>query len=66
MSSYGSIVSVFALFMFLYVLIESFFRNRIVLIEKFINRRPEYSLRRYVFGHSYQSEIYFSSSVLKN
>nr|BAV82643.1 cytochrome c oxidase subunit I [Ancylostoma duodenale] len=65
MSSYGSMISVFALFLFLYVLFESFFSYRLVLSDNFINSSPEYSLSSYVFGHSYQSEIYFSCSVLK-
>ena len=65
MSSYGSMVSVFALFLFLYVLIESFFSYRLVLNDSFINSRPEYRLSSYVFGHRYQREIYFSCRVIK-
>ena len=65
MSSYGSIISVFALFLFLYVLLESFFIYRLVLNDNFINRSPEYRISSYVFGHSYQSEIYFRCSVIK-
>lgn len=65
-SSYGSIIRTFGLFLFIYVLIESFFRYRLVLNDYFVNRRPEYRIRGYVFGHSYQSEIYFRSSSLKH
>ena len=64
-SSYGSMISVFALFLFLYVLIESFFSYRLVLYDSFINSRPEYRLSSYVFGHRYQREIYFSCRVIK-
>ena len=52
--------------LFIYVLLESFFRYRLVLNDFFVNRRPEYRLRGYVFGHRYQSEIYFRSASLKN
>lgn len=64
-SSYGSIISVFALFLFLYALINSFGRRKVIINDYFINRRPEYRISRYVFGHSYQSEIYFRCSVIK-
>ena len=66
MSSYGSIIRTFGLFLFIYVLIESFFSYRLVINDYFVNRSPEYSIRGYVFGHSYQAEIYFRSSSLKN
>ncbi|VDO23703.1 unnamed protein product [Heligmosomoides polygyrus] len=65
-SSYGSIVRVFAIFLFLYVLVESIFSYRIILVDNFVNSRPEYRYSSYVFGHSYQADIYFSSSVIKN
>ena len=66
LASYGSIIRTFGLFLFIYVLLESFFRYRLVLNDFFVNRRPEYRLRGYVFGHRYQSEIYFRSASLKN
>lgn len=66
LASYGSIIRTFGLFIFIYVLLESFFRYRLVLNDFFVNRRPEYRLRGYVFGHRYQSEIYFRSASLKN
>jgi hypothetical protein len=62
LSSYGSIISVFALFVFLYTLLESFMSFRVLLFDYSINNGPESSLRNYIFGHSYQSEIYFSFS----
>nr|BAV82628.1 cytochrome c oxidase subunit I [Angiostrongylus costaricensis] len=64
-SSFGSLLSVFALFMFIFLLLESFFSYRLVLMDNYYNSSPEYSYSSYVFGHSYQSEIYFSSSNLK-
>ena len=65
-SSYGSLLRVFALFMFIFLLVESLFSYRLVLVDNFSNRRPEYSYSRYVFGHSYQSDVYFSRRSLKN
>ena len=64
-SSYGSIIRVFALFLFLYTLINSFGRSKVIMNDFFINSRPEYRISRYVFGHRYQSEIYFRCSVIK-
>lgn len=66
MSSYGSIIRVFAIILFIYVLMESFFSFRMVLVDNYVNSSPEYCYSSYVFGHRYQSEIYFSCSVLKN
>ena len=65
MASYGSIISVFALFLFIYVLLESFVGHRIFLFDYYVNSGPEYSLSGYVFGHSYQSEIFYRSIVFK-
>lgn len=65
LASYGSIVRTFGLFVFLYVLFESFFRYRLVLRDYYINRRPEYCNSNYVCGHSYQRDIYFSTVLLK-
>lgn len=64
-SSYGSLLRVFALFVFIFLLVESFYSYRTVLIDNFYNRSPEYSFSMYVFGHSYQSDVYFSRSNLK-
>lgn len=65
LASYGSIVSVFALFLFIYCILESFLGYRLTLFDYFPNRSPEGSLGGYVYGHSYQSEVYYNSSVLK-
>ena len=62
LSSYGSIIRVFALFVFLYTLLESFISFRVLLFDYRINNGPERRLRNYIFGHRYQSEIYFSVS----
>lgn len=64
-ASYGSIISIFALFLFIFVLLESFIGQRLLLTDYHINSRPEFSSRGYVFGHSYQSEIFYSSTILK-
>nr|YP_009162831.1 cytochrome c oxidase subunit I [Gnathostoma spinigerum]AKM22096.1 cytochrome c oxidase subunit 1 [Gnathostoma spinigerum] len=64
-SSFGSMVSVFALFVFIYVLLESMMGYRLVMNEQFYSSSPEIVMSGYVFGHSYQSEIYYSSSELK-
>lgn len=65
LASYGSIISVFALFLFVYVLLESFVGYRVFLFDYHVNSRPECSLSGYVFGHSYQSEIFYRSVVFK-
>lgn len=65
MASYGSMIRVFALFLFIYVLLESFIGHRLLLLDYYINSSPEYSARGYVFGHSYQSEVFYSSTIIK-
>nr|YP_008145666.1 cytochrome c oxidase subunit I [Ascaridia columbae]AGI96019.1 cytochrome c oxidase subunit 1 [Ascaridia columbae] len=60
-SSYGSMISVFGLFSFLYVLLESFFSYRLMLSDGCVNSSPEQVYSNMVFTHSYQSEIYYSS-----
>lgn len=64
-SSFGSIIRVFALFIFLLVLFESFLSYRIKITDLFYGRSPELSMRGYVYGHSYQGEIYYNSIELK-
>nr|YP_009092396.1 cytochrome c oxidase subunit I [Aphelenchoides besseyi]AII79374.1 cytochrome c oxidase subunit I [Aphelenchoides besseyi] len=59
-SSFGSMLSVFSLFLFVYLLMDSFFNFRLFLLDNFVNNGPESSLSFYVFGHGYQSDIYFS------
>lgn len=65
MASYGSMIRVFALFLFIFVLLESFMSHRLMLDDYFMNRSPEYRMRRYVFGHRYQSEIFYRSTIIK-
>nr|ACB06132.1 cytochrome c oxidase subunit I [Caenorhabditis briggsae]ACB06156.1 cytochrome c oxidase subunit I [Caenorhabditis briggsae]ACB06180.1 cytochrome c oxidase subunit I [Caenorhabditis briggsae] len=65
-ASYGSMISTFGLFLFIYVLLESFFSYRLVISDYYSNSSPEYCMSNYVFGHSYQAEIYFSTTSLKN
>jgi heme/copper-type cytochrome/quinol oxidase subunit 1 len=65
-SSYGSIISTAGLFLFIYVLLESFFSYRLVIRDFYSNSRPEYCMSNYVFGHRYQAEIYFRTASLKN
>nr|YP_009642618.1 cytochrome c oxidase subunit I [Heterakis dispar]QCI56224.1 cytochrome c oxidase subunit I [Heterakis dispar] len=60
-SSYGSMISIFGLFSFLYVLLESFFSYRLVINDNYVNSSPEQSYSNSVFTHSYQSEIYYSA-----
>lgn len=61
-SSYGSILRVFSLFLFIYLMLDSIISFRVLLVDYSINSGPEGSLRSYVFGHSYQGEIYFRVS----
>ncbi len=51
----------FGLFLFIYLLIDSFFSYRLFLVDFTPNVRPEVVYRNYVFGHSYHSDIYFSN-----
>lgn len=51
---------VFALFLFVYLLFESFSSSRFFLIENFVNSSPEVVLSSYVFGHSFLGDVYFS------
>ena len=64
-SSFGSLVRVFGLFMFIFMLLDSYYSYRVLLFDNYYNRSPEYSYRSYVFGHSYQSEVYLRVSSLK-
>jgi len=52
-------LSVFSLFLFVYLLLDSIVKHVLFLVEEFINSGPEGSLSFYVFSHSYQSEVYF-------
>nr|UFQ24442.1 cytochrome c oxidase subunit 1 [Pingus sinensis] len=59
-SSYGSMISSFALFTFIFLVMESFISFRMMLVDYYVNSSPEGVLGGYVFGHSYQAEIYYS------
>lgn len=58
-SSYGSLLRVFAIFLLIYVILDSFISFRVLIVDYNVNRSPEGSLRSFIFGHSYQSEVYF-------
>ena len=60
LSSFGRMLRVFALFLFVYLLFESFSSSRFFLIENFVNSSPEVVLSSYVFGHSFLGDVYFS------
>jgi len=61
-SSFGSILSIFSLFLFLKILFKSFLESSFLLSDSFINNTPEYSYSNYVFRHSFLCEIYFRVS----
>lgn len=50
---------VFSLLLFVYLLVDSFLRSSLFLVEEFVNNSSETSLSFYVFSHSYQSEVSF-------
>lgn len=60
LSSYGRILRVFALLLFVFLIFDSFFNSRLFIFEGFINTSPEVSFGSYVFGHRYQNEMFFS------
>jgi hypothetical protein len=59
MASFGSMLRVFSLLLFVYLLLDSLLKQALFLLEEFVNSGPEGSLSFYVFSHSYQSEVYF-------
>nr|YP_010489345.1 cytochrome c oxidase subunit I [Strongyloides cebus]UWK23990.1 cytochrome c oxidase subunit I [Strongyloides cebus] len=58
-SSYGSVLSMFSLFLFLFVLYDSFLSYRLLLLDYFMNNSPEL-VYLYNFSHSFKSDVYFS------
>lgn len=60
LSSYGSMLRVFALLLFVFLLFDSLLSSRLFLFEGFINNSPEAAFGGYVFGHRYQGEMFFS------
>lgn len=59
-ASYGSLISMFGLFLFIFIIIECFISYRLVVVDHYSNYRPERVFGGYVFRHSYQSNIYLS------
>lgn len=59
LASFGRMLSVFALLLFVFLLLDSLLKQVSFLTEEFINSGPEGRLSFYVFSHSYQSEVYF-------
>jgi len=59
LASFGRMLSVFSLLLFVYLLLDSLLKQVSFLLEEFYNSRPEGSLSFYVFSHRYQREVYF-------
>lgn len=59
-SSYGSLIRMFALFVFIYVLLESFMSFRLVLVDYFYRSSPEHSNGGYIFHHSFSEDVYLN------
>ena len=49
-ASYGSIIRTAGLFLFIYVLLESFFSYRLVIRDYYSNRSPEYCIRKWLIN----------------
>nr|BCD52152.1 cytochrome c oxidase subunit I [Strongyloides sp. EN-2020c] len=60
LSSFGSMISIFSLFFFVFVLLESFISYRLLIVDYFIGNSPENTNLGYSFFHSFQGGIYFS------
>nr|BCD52140.1 cytochrome c oxidase subunit I [Strongyloides sp. EN-2020c] len=60
LSSFGSMISIFSLFFFVFVLLESFISYRLLIVDYFIGTSPENTNLGYSFFHSFQGGIYFS------
>jgi len=59
LASFGRMLRVFALLLFVYLLLDSLLKQVLFLLEEFVNGGPEGALSFYVFSHSYQREVYF-------
>nr|AWL21395.1 cytochrome c oxidase subunit I [Ruizia karukerae] len=59
LSSYGSLISMAGLFLFIYLLFDSFYSNYLILNEGFSSNSPE-SCYLTVFNHSFQSGTYYN------
>nr|BCD52069.1 cytochrome c oxidase subunit I [Strongyloides sp. EN-2020a] len=62
LSSFGSLISIFSLFFFIFVLLESFISFRLLVVDYFNGVSPENSNLGYNFYHSFQDGIYLSVS----
>jgi heme/copper-type cytochrome/quinol oxidase subunit 1 len=58
-ASFGRVLSVFSLFLFVYLLLDSFLSMSFFLSEEFVNCSSEGSLSFFVFSHGYQEDILF-------
>ncbi len=59
LSSFGSLISIFSLFFFVFVLLESFISYRVLVVDYFNGVRPENTNLGYNFYHSFQDGVYF-------
>jgi len=59
LASFGRMLRIFSLLLFVFLLIDSILKFVFFLSEEFINRGPEGVLSFYVFSHRYQRESCF-------
>jgi len=62
LASFGSLITLFSLFLFIYLIIESFLSYRLVENDYFINNSPENLNSINVYQHRYQNDIYFNTN----
>nr|BCD52081.1 cytochrome c oxidase subunit I [Strongyloides stercoralis] len=60
LSSFGSLISIFSLFFFVFVLLESFISYRVLVVDYFNGVSPENTNLGYNFYHSFQDGVYLS------
>lgn len=58
-ASFGRMLRVFSLLLFVYLLFDSFYTFRLFVSEDFMNNGPEGVMGVYVFGHSYLGDMFF-------
>jgi heme/copper-type cytochrome/quinol oxidase subunit 1 len=59
LSSFGSLLRIFSLFLFVFLLFDSFFSFKFFFVDEFVNSGAEGVLSFFVFSHSYQRDIFF-------
>jgi len=59
LASFGRMLRVFSLLLFVFLLFDSLLKQVLFFLEEFVNGGPEGGLSFYVFSHRYQSELYF-------